>query len=64
MLTKKEQEVARLREELETAKQSDEAYQGKIKVLETALDTCRKEVSNRSSFSGFVKPVRYFFHFL
>uniref|UniRef100_A0A0R3RZU7 TPR_MLP1_2 domain-containing protein n=1 Tax=Elaeophora elaphi TaxID=1147741 RepID=A0A0R3RZU7_9BILA len=59
MLTKKEQEVARLREELETAKQSDEAYQGKIKVLEAALDTCRKEASNRPGFSGsgFVKPV-------
>ncbi|KAL3995620.1 hypothetical protein ACH3XW_26595 [Acanthocheilonema viteae] len=59
MLTKKEQEVARLREELETAKQSDEAYQGKIKLLEAALDTCRKEVSNRPGFfgSGFVKPV-------
>lgn len=60
MLTKKEQEVARLREELETAKQSDEAYQGKIKVLEAALDTCRKEASSRPGFSGaaFVKPVR------
>ncbi|VDK82623.1 unnamed protein product [Litomosoides sigmodontis] len=59
MLTKKEQEVARLREELETSKQSDEAYQGKIKVLEAALDTCRKEASNRPGFSssGFVKPV-------
>ncbi|KAK6104821.1 hypothetical protein QQG55_17780 [Brugia pahangi] len=59
MLTKKEQEVARLREELETAKQSDEAYQGKIKVLEAALDTCRKEASNRPGFSGtaFAKSV-------
>ncbi|EJD73977.1 viral A-type inclusion protein repeat containing protein [Loa loa] len=59
MLTKKEQEVARLREELETAKQSDEAYQGKIKVLEATLDICRKEASNRHGFSGtaFVKSV-------
>ncbi|EJW86401.1 viral A-type inclusion protein repeat containing protein, partial [Wuchereria bancrofti] len=59
MLTKKEQEVARLREELETAKQSDEAYQGKIKVLEAALDTCRKEANSRPGFSGtaFVKSV-------
>ncbi|KAM3718204.1 Nucleoprotein TPR [Dirofilaria immitis] len=56
MLTKKEQEVARLRE---TAKQSDETYQEKIKSLEAALDTCRKEAINRPSFLGtaFAKPV-------
>ncbi|VDK82968.1 unnamed protein product [Onchocerca ochengi] len=55
MLTKKEQEVTRMRE---AAKQSDEAYQGKIKILEAALDTCRKEISSRSSFpsAAFVKP--------
>ncbi|VDO76543.1 unnamed protein product, partial [Onchocerca flexuosa] len=55
MLTKKEQEVTRMRE---LAKQSDEAYQGKIKILEAALDTCRKEISSRSSFpsTAFVKP--------
>lgn len=60
MLTKKEQEVARLRDELETAKQSDEAYQGKIRALEAALDTSRKEASSREVFSGtaFVKSVR------
>ncbi|MCP9263944.1 Viral A-type inclusion protein repeat containing protein [Dirofilaria immitis] len=52
----KEQEVARLRE---TAKQSDETYQEKIKSLEAALDTCRKEAINRPSFLGtaFAKPV-------
>uniref|UniRef100_A0A915Q1E2 Nucleoprotein TPR/MLP1 domain-containing protein n=1 Tax=Setaria digitata TaxID=48799 RepID=A0A915Q1E2_9BILA len=55
ILTKKEQEVARLREELETAKQSDEAYQGKIKILEAALDACRRDVT-RLPGTAFIKP--------
>uniref|UniRef100_A0A183DUT3 E3 ubiquitin protein ligase n=1 Tax=Gongylonema pulchrum TaxID=637853 RepID=A0A183DUT3_9BILA len=58
MLTKKEQEVGRLTEELENAKLLHSELIEKISSLEAALEESRKEVANIRAAAAVIKPVR------
>lgn len=64
MLTKKEQEVVRLREELENSKRLQNECRDKMRDLEAALEACRKEVGSHGvSGTPVIKPVRQVSYF-